>query len=801
MDEIVSFGEWLQKRRNQLGLTRAGLARQVGCSTITIKKIERDERRPSIQIAELLAEHLQIPTADREDFIRRARGEFVERFGAPTEISLADEPAEVDSSHKHNLPPQTTPFIGREIEIEEIVADLANPSCRLLTIIGVGGMGKTRLGIEVAKAQLGQFSDGIVYVPLAPVQGNSIESSLAAPLAALTDALGITLQGSGSPTTQIHGYLRQKELLIVFDNFEHLLDSAETLSPLLANAPDIKLLVTSRERLDLQEEWLYPLQGLAYQLGGTAVELFVQRARQVNRRFDPQLEASAMQQICELVEGMPLGLELAASWASQLSCTEILVEVKQEIDFLETTMRNVPARHRSLRAVFAHSWQRLTEAEQQILMNVAVFRGGFEREAATAVAEATLRQLSTLVNKSLLHRNQAGRYEMHELLRQFAKEKSKAIVDFEIGSQAKHGIYYLTLLAEQRRFTLGEYVGDPTLSAMPAITRDIDNFRAAWLWGLEHQHFQLLLDASKPLFVFYEDKGWIIEATEVSQLTINSTQPICNQDSLSIAAEEGLLACQLLAHHQGSLSWFQGRLGNYEQAIEIAQATLPFCAQIKDTEWAHYYCLLTLGNTSIYQGNSEDAIAASQALMTLSETMETYSHVIGLDFHADLLHLAGDYIAAQQVADLSSNLADKVNSLKAAALNRRNMAKIAAALGDYQRSAAYSKQGIVVAEKASERIQYSHILTEYGNTLRLLGDSDASAAYLEQALALTTEMNLVIGVANALWGLGNLAAEQGEYAAAKNYFRRSEQAASLKLWPAGGRGWVDLAENNVAGAN
>ncbi len=354
MDEIASFGEWCQARRNQLRLSRPVLARQVGCSPDTIKKIERDERRPSMQIAELLAENLQISEAEREDFIRRARGAFVSRFGSPQEMSLAEAQAPVAEKDlpEHNLPPQTTVFIGREAEIEAIGANLTDPTCRLLTILGASGMGKTRLGIEAAAAQLPNFTDGLVYVPLAPIAKSDSTAEINSLAGALADALKISFHGGASPEDQLLNYLKRKELLLILDNFEHLLETAAFVGDLLAHAPDIKIVVTSRERLNLQEEWRFPLEGLHFpktqeaQPSGadhSAVQLFGQRAQQLKPSFDLDRELPAVLQICQLVEGMPLALELAAAWIHQMPCAMIVEEIEAEIDFLSTNMRNVPA--------------------------------------------------------------------------------------------------------------------------------------------------------------------------------------------------------------------------------------------------------------------------------------------------------------------------------------------------------------------------------------------------------------------------------------------------------------------------
>ncbi|MFK7804877.1 MAG: helix-turn-helix domain-containing protein, partial [Anaerolineae bacterium] len=266
MAEIVSFGEWVQKRRNQLGYSRTVLAKQIGCAPITIKKIERDERRPSEEMAELFSQHLQIPEDSKEVFMRRARGEFVSRFSNPEEMSLAEAKAISKEAEKpkHNLPVQTTSFFGRKSELTEIGERFADPSCKLLTILGAGGMGKTRLAVEAATEQINNFTDGVVYVSLAPVEMAHSDQLINPLVGALADALKISFHAEGTPEEQMLSYLSRKETLLVFDNFEHLIETADYVADLLRAAPDIKILVTSRTRLHLQEEWVLSLHGLQY---------------------------------------------------------------------------------------------------------------------------------------------------------------------------------------------------------------------------------------------------------------------------------------------------------------------------------------------------------------------------------------------------------------------------------------------------------------------------------------------------------------------------------------------------------
>ena len=328
----------------------------------------------------------------------------------------------VTLSPLHNLPTQLTPFLGLEEELAAIKTLLNNPDCRLLTLVGVGGMGKTRLAIQVAIQQQGAFRHGSAFAALAPVVGREQI------VTAIADALGIVLYQASDRAAQLFHYLQGKSLLLVLDNFEHLLTDSASVSligELLAHALALKVLVTAREPLQVQAEWVYEVQGLPLPsqadevalAASSAAQLFIQRAGQARVGF--RLTADdypAVLRICQLVEGLPLGIELAAAWVRTLSCTEIAQELQRNLDFLANTARDAPARHRSLRAVFDHSWQLLTGEEQEVLRKLALFRGGFGREAAAAVADASLSVLAALVAKSLLRRTSAGRYDLHELV-------------------------------------------------------------------------------------------------------------------------------------------------------------------------------------------------------------------------------------------------------------------------------------------------------------------------------------------------------------------------------------------------
>lgn len=390
---------------------------------------------------------------------------------------------------QHNLPSQPLPFVGRQDELARIHALLMN--CRLLTLVGPGGIGKTRMAVEAARMQLPYFLDGVHFVTLAPLSApEHIVSMIAA-------VLNLTLSEGSDPRLQLLASLRGKRLLLVLDNFDELLNGVGLVTEILQAAPGVKALVTSRERLNVQEETLFRVEGMplpdaARPLENDAVQLFIECSRRVRPDLTfSDADLNDVMRICRLVEGMPLGIVLAAAWVEMLSPGEIADEIERSFDFLETDMRNVPPRHRSMRGVFESAWNMLTETERGVFTRLAVFRGGFTREAAQDVAGATLPTLMALVNKSLLRREPGSRFEIHELLRQYAAEQLEQSGKAD-ETRAAHSRHYLGFLWLDASVTLGDL----------QVEADFENVRAAWNWAVEYGQYDALEAAMDGLYTF-----------------------------------------------------------------------------------------------------------------------------------------------------------------------------------------------------------------------------------------------------------------------------------------------------------
>jgi len=727
---METFGEWLRQQRDLHKLTREQFAERVGCSVALLRKIEAGERRPSVQIAELMANSLNIPPAESSTFIKVARGEWSmdrllpisKRITSP-DISPAPTPPRID------LPVLPTPLIGRQREVQELCQLLRDPPCRLLTLVGPGGIGKTRLAIETAAHMREVFVDGVFFVPLAPVNSTRFI------LPVIADAVGFAFQSSGSadPKTQLFGYLKEKQILLVADNLEHLLGEPgiELLAELLANAPLAKLLVTSREALSLQGEWVFEVEGLPIPESGyaegstqnTSVELFLQRARRAYVGFNATLDDyPAIVRICQLVDGMPLGIELAAAWVRTLTCSEISREIEQGLDFLSVSARDLPARHRSMRAVFDHSWILLTEEEQGILLRLSVFQGGFRGDAAEVVAGATLSTLSTLVTKSLVRRSGAGRYDLHELIRQFAAEHFAEHPQEQTSTQACHGSYYLTFFRnEDERLR-----SSAQREVLAELTAEMDNIRTAWNWAITHQEFALIEGTLRTFAIFHDIRGWLREGLDALDRAANALE----------TAQPDRTHQLTLGHLLAARSLLESRLGQYEQAQKILERSLEILRPLNEPR-VMVEVISFLGIVMEMTGNY------SRALELYSDGLELAT-TVGDRWYAAVCHTL--IIALVGVTHTMVKLEVTHERLQSALADWRT-------IGDPR--------------------FISLVLNNLGWNALALGRYDEACAALEESAALSRSVGDQYALGFAYRGLGIIAQVQGEHLQALESFRKS----------------------------
>ncbi|HFC11410.1 MAG TPA: hypothetical protein ENJ56_01100, partial [Anaerolineae bacterium] len=390
----------------------------------------------------------------------------------------------------HNLPRPATLLIGRNDLLSKIILRLHDDDCQLLTLVGAGGMGKTRLAIAAGLA----ISSGrlVRWVDMSGVAAGEIETPL---IATLVEALKIELQPQPVPLQQLINWLKQQPpILLIVDNLEQLINRVHVLSELLNAVPTLKLLATSRERLNLSQEWLIEISGLQ---GEDAAALFVANAKRVQQGFDPDSYTDTIQELCGLVGGMPLALELMASWLRLLDPDEIVAELRQSIDIISTQSRDVPQRHRSLRAVFDYSWAQLSAEERTILPRLAVFRGGFDRVAASEITGASLFLLSSLIDKSLLHREKKDRYQLHVAVRQYAASRMHAVEKKE--THTHHATYFLAWLEA---------------AEMGKISAELANLHHAWQWTIAN-NIPLALRFIDPLANFFAHENRTTETVDL----------------------------------------------------------------------------------------------------------------------------------------------------------------------------------------------------------------------------------------------------------------------------------------------
>lgn len=670
------------------------------------------------------------------------------------------------SGQQHNLPVSATAFVGRADEIAQIEAWMAQPNSQLLTVVAPGGMGKTRLAQEAARAAIGTFADGVWLVSL--VAQTTTEEAFTAVAA----ATGFTFSGTQPLSEQLLAHLNPLETLLIFDNMEHLLTEAllDFISQLLTNAPDLFIIATSRERLRLQAETVLDLTGLSFPNPQSpapspqppiptypAVSLFTNRAQKVQPAFTLDGQETAVIHLCQLVGGLPLALELAATWTRGLSVADIVAELQKGLGNLTTTLRDIPARHRSLHAVIETSWQQLSADEQQLFRRLAVFRGGFTRTAAAQVAAATVPQLLTLLDRSFIQLGGDQRYRRHPLLRQFAQERLAEDEAEESGTTATHARTFAKFVSEREPALYGSDVA----TVVAEIGADLENIRLAWQWGLNEQSAAILHQMITGVSRFFSDQSRYMEASaffENSLLQIEAWPQTAVNEQIGIKCRVEL----------GFYLTQNGRFDDAEAILLQAKDQL----EKHDLVTTKIACLKHLGDVSSDKGNWQHARTYLEEALALCRNVDQQNHhqMVILNSLANHEVKDGRYEQAMAYFNEAMILAKAANQPLRVAILHNNMAIVANRLQHYEESIQQYELAYKLFEQNNHDWGMAATTHNIGMAYTTLEQYEQALAYTERAHALHKKIGHQRGLVGGLASFGNIYHKMGKRRQARRYF-------------------------------
>ena len=707
---------------------------------------------------------------------------------------LGDPPSkESDTGAHHTLPATTGPFIGREEELVELAELMEKPDIRLLSLIAAGGMGKSRMALELGHHIQERFAHGAAFIDLTTVEKpeDVVQTALS--------SLGISPSSELSPLQALQNYCQEKALLLIFDNFEHVLPEAKLLANLLAEAPGIKIIATSRERLNLLAETAFTL----HPVSESGHLLFIEYAnmRRPNRRVEED-DDQHIARIVKLVGGLPLALVLAANWVDTLSVEEIAEEIESGLDILSAELGELPARQLSIQAVIEPTWKRLNGTERQAFMWAAVFRGGFTREAFRDVTGASLRTIQTLQGCSLLGRGNGRRFDMHPLIRQFAREKLEAAGSVTRALQA-HLTFFLDFAREQnRRMFSGHY-----LDALDAIGAEEDNFYAALDWSLRESSTTDGIELVQELYEYWIVRSKALQAIEYTGRALDlrpSARLHANQGAfthrvgrtddalfhynwaLKLGEEEQDLKALAFTHRElGAILFYSESDGSdiSNKGRTHVETALTISRRMQDSrELAKSYaCLgLVLGHS-----NPEEALAANQNALDLFEAIGDLRGISVTAYNNSLVYSEhfGDMTRARAYCERSLQIKRQIGDRAGEARRLSVLAGWDIVEEELESAERLVTKSISISEELGERGRLAWGLQLYGTLQIVLNQLDAAEDTLRRLTQIAERFQLPIHFEVAFASLAQISFLRGDHPKAAAHIMTAIRGAAKSQRP------------------
>jgi predicted ATPase/class 3 adenylate cyclase len=667
------------------------------------------------------------------------------------------------SAHPNNLPLHHTPFFGRQQEIAEITARITDGNVRLLSIVGPGGMGKTRLALEVAVGLLEQFPYGVYFVQLAPLQNAD------AVIPAIAGALGFTFYRQDDPQRQLVDFLRDKSLLLVLDNLEHLIPAVTVVNELLIGASKLKIIVTSRERLKIGAETLFNLKGLPYPTGKadladeeySSIKLFLNKVQSHSPDFAPSdadLECIAV--ICALLDGLPLGIEIAASWIPLISCQELKDELDKSLIAISSPLVDLPDRHKSLNAIFEYSWNLLPVELVNLLMGLTVFRGSFSRIAAEKIAWANLMHLMALCDKSLLSTPLPGRFQLPIPLKQYAVTKiGEGSTDFADIS-AKHAGFYAQFLHDRK----DDFDSDLSKQAMKETATEQDEIRLAWEWATAVVKTTELGMMMKSLFTFMDRSGYYKEGYHCFSTAYNAIVEKNPENADSVL--RGLLLYR---------TKFEVRLTRYDDAIKSAEELLAMAVSQCLPE-LEADALGILGEVNYKRGKLADAEELIKQCLKIYDKLGIITkQMYSIQLLAMIEGMRGNYTRSAELFNECIAKASANADLTASVRLRLMYAQATRYSKEYDIAIKTYSECLPILKDIGDRVNYAGSLNNLSIIYDEIERTDEALALQEESLAIKREIGDRRAIAISLGSLGVLLMHVNDLARAEACFQEAIQ--------------------------